>query len=67
MKPKESLDIKLKPCPFCGGEAKLESLRERVFYSPVKWHFRLKCKKCYLTTAYMESVELLYNYWNTRS
>jgi hypothetical protein len=53
MKEQPMKETELKPCPFCGGEAKLE----RAFFSSpailgtpkkyyLKQNFCIKCKKC---------------------
>ena len=52
----ESEEIKLKPCPFCGGEA----------YFPTITKTFIECKSCGLETEYTEDTEWLVNTWNTR-
>lgn len=38
------MEIKLKPCPCCGGEAR--------FYSPDKKEVKAACTQCKLSTPY---------------
>lgn len=47
---------KLKPCPFCGGEAHFPTVTET-------W---IGCKSCGFETPYTEDKEWLVNTWNTR-
>lgn len=45
-------EIKLKPCPFCGGKAKVSFANPHFFLK--KWHNRLVfagCPKCGATTS----------------
>lgn len=50
-------EIKLKPCPFCGGEAHFPTVTET-------W---IGCKSCGFETSYSEDKEWLVNTWNTRT
>lgn len=60
---------KLKPCPFCGGEAKfhlcanLENETLRAVYSGYGIH----CCKCGTATPPHESKELAIEAWNNRA
>lgn len=51
-------DKKLKPCPFCGGEAKV-----RNFISGRDVH----CKNCYASVKILDSKEEAIKAWNTRT
>ena len=51
-------DKKLKPCPFCGGEAKV-----RNFISGRDVH----CKNCYASVKILDSNEEAIKAWNTRT
>lgn len=68
-------EIKLKPCPFCGGEALLESEADPTyaptFYDPgcanasVVWW--CKCVECGATVALQESEQNAAEAWNRRA
>lgn len=47
---------RLKPCPFCGGEAEFEhSYREDGHRYPRDfWHVRIVCAKCFHETEWEE-------------
>ena len=49
-------EIKLSPCPFCGGKAKFATVNH-------KW---IECTMCEMETPYRESKEELVALWNTR-
>jgi Lar family restriction alleviation protein len=52
--------IELKPCPFCGGEAKLTDLKQ----APESW---VECKECGARTRFFSnSEEAPVSAWNTR-
>ncbi len=37
----------LKPCPFCGGDARFEELSHRISnIECVGWNYTIKCSKC---------------------
>ena len=50
------MDNKLKPCPFCGGEARL------IGHSP----YSITCCKCRTTTVICDTPEKAINAWNSR-
>ena len=52
-------EIKLKPCPFCGGKAKL------VYYYPFRYY--VSCVVCAAATVALPSEEAAINTWNRRS
>ena len=47
---------KLKPCPFCGGEAEVEG--ERIFW--------VSCQKCWVETSSFNTLEEAIEAWNRR-
>lgn len=49
-------DIKLLPCPFCGGEADFGGATR-------SW---IKCKGCGFETGFVNDNKKLVNIWNTR-
>ena len=57
-------EIKLKPCPFCGGKAKIQSERVAVY---------IKCKECGATSGIVEvsakycANDKLAEKWNRRT
>lgn len=59
------MNIELKPCPFCGNEATLETfatVRER------KPRYRVICKECRIETSWDNfSEEEALNLWNRRA
>ena len=54
------MNKKLKPCPFCGGEAKL-FLDEASYYKS-----QVYCKKCGVRTNREHIPEIAVTAWNTR-
>lgn len=54
------MNKKLKPCPFCGGEAKLFLDESRYYKSQVY------CKKCGVRTNREHIPEIAVTTWNTR-
>ncbi|SDY29939.1 Lar family restriction alleviation protein [Eubacterium barkeri] len=53
----------LKPCSFCGSEAKLYT----IFDSVVPWDLhQVECKKCHSKTTECETRGLAIKSWNTR-
>ncbi|MBR1602554.1 MAG: Lar family restriction alleviation protein [Synergistaceae bacterium] len=51
--------IKLKPCPFCGGESK-------VIGSDKYSDYCATCSKCWTTSNYFDSREKAAEAWNRR-
>ena len=39
-------EIKLKPCPFCGGEAVYIIYKNYIQITTHKWQFGIKCTNC---------------------
>lgn len=68
-------EIELKPCPFCGGEALLESEADPRYAptfsdpgcanAPVVWWCR--CIECGATVAWKESAQKATESWNRRT
>lgn len=55
------LEIKLKPCPFCGGEASFE-----VYEDLYKDTYKVKCLHCFAETNYEDTIEEAAKKWNRR-
>lgn len=59
--------IELKPCPFCGGEAKLISYHASMWIDNPTDSF-VKCKDCGATTIhYFPTEEKAIEAWNRRA
>lgn len=42
------MNIELKPCPFCGGEANFTTTRTRVdSHDEIEFVFYIECSECY--------------------
>ncbi|WP_442899652.1 Lar family restriction alleviation protein [Eubacterium sp.] len=55
---------KLKPCPFCGGKAELNT----IFNSKVHWDLhKVECKKCHTKTDECETRGIAIESWNKRA
>lgn len=52
--------FKLKPCPFCGGEAQILIIKEQKFHS-------VRCIKCRTLTDIYETEEEAIEAWNRRA
>lgn len=50
-------EIRLKPCPFCGGEAKVEYVGNKVY---------IRCKPCGARTVLCDTVRWAAKCWNYR-
>jgi Lar family restriction alleviation protein len=57
---------KLKPCPFCGGEAKLTKQPNPVFNA---WLCEIRCTKCHASPPvfYTTSEDEIIKRWNQRT
>lgn len=54
-----SKEIKLKPCPFCGGKAKL--------HQAFDYTYCVQCDKCWVTTLHKHKAEEVVRAWNRRT
>lgn len=65
-------EIKLKPCPFCGGDAKFEIAKD-VFCNPEKGYIFVRCSKCnaksdnFESNVYVCAAEEAAQAWNNRN
>lgn len=57
---------KLKPCPFCGGEAKLELTTQYYTGEPEMENAFIRCMKCGVWTDEYEYATEAVAAWNTR-
>lgn len=55
-------DLTLKPCPFCGGEARLV----KDFCSFKDWNY-VRCEECGAMTSTADNAYRAINYWNQRA
>ena len=61
-------EIKLKPCPFCGGEAFIHELCED--FLGVGWKIRgfaVSCQKCHATTQDDKDRNIAIQSWDKRA
>ena len=56
----------LKPCPFCGGEAKLVKRKLKAGFYPSGGTFYVHCKKCLIATQPRNKQEPVIEAWNKR-
>ena len=59
-------EIKLKTCPFCGGEAAVVKWRKAMAYLPVIDSYQVVCAYCDCRTARHPSKEKAVDVWNRR-
>lgn len=55
-------DFRLKPCPFCGGEA----VRLSMLDDPISGTRYIGCKKCCIVSFTGKSAQQTVDAWNTR-
>ena len=55
------MDYSLKPCPFCGGKAEMQTL-----YAPLHEYF-VKCRKCGIEQKLYKSRRTATIAWNRRT
>lgn len=66
------MPIELKPCPFCGGEAKEKYIKRKLRFR-IRSHMDIthfvyiKCNACGVTTAVRETRENAAETWNRRA
>jgi Lar family restriction alleviation protein len=54
------MDKQLKPCPFCGGEAKVVSSTTQLPFSEEINYFEVTCTKCGITPYFSKEDNLYY-------
>lgn len=61
-------ETELKPCPFCGGKARMQFDYEGELFNG-KWDFAYyaHCTKCHATTSVRNRLEAASELWNTRA
>lgn len=57
-------EIKLKSCPFCGGEARVMPPKGFVSYVA---HYWVSCKNCHVQTDFVTSRKEAMEAWNRRA
>ena len=59
--------IKLKPCPFCGGEAEILSVRDiNMLCKDYDNYYTIRCRCCFNGTGYYADRERAAEAWNRR-
>lgn len=62
--PIDTLTVDLKPCPFCGGEAVVDTITTAMEKKP---RFRARCVKCWCKTDWdLWSADDAAEAWNRR-
>lgn len=54
-------EIKLKPCPFCGGEAKFKTISNACGHQFVTIEFEISCEKCGVSFPKRYRIEIQLN------
>ena len=57
---------KLKPCPFCGGKAKLQRDVIGLLFKPRLW-YSVRCSWCEISTVKSNSRDFVIECWNRRA
>lgn len=57
----------LKPCPFCGGEAKILIRKVNTGFFPRGGTYYVHCKNCLITTQPRKKLENVIEAWNRRT
>ena len=60
------MPIKLKPCPFCGGEAKVFKHKKTMASFGTLFSHEVECAYCFCRTGLYPSEEKAVNAWNRR-
>lgn len=61
-------EIKLKPCPFCGGEAEIHVDHEEVEDTEKRhWAYTVVCNRCCATSGLTHLPEKAREAWNRRA
>lgn len=60
-------DLKLKPCPFCGGEAKLIKRSRKTGFYTVGGTYYIHCKECLISTHPRKNAYNVVESWNRRA
>lgn len=58
------MDIKLKPCPFCGGDAEIASVKSGIFRHA---YYYVRCTMCGATSRVQETARKAERSWNRRA
>lgn len=58
-------DEKLRPCPFCGGEAEISHVRD-ICRDPQDWYWG-KCHSCHISGSHYPTEAEAIAAWNTRA
>ena len=59
-------EIKLKICPFCGGEAKVFKHKKAMASFGTLFSYEVECAYCFCRTGLYPSEEKAVNAWNRR-
>ena len=59
-------EIKLKTCPFCGGEAKAFKHKKTMASFGTLFSYEVECAHCFCRTGLYPSEEKAVNAWNRR-
>lgn len=60
-------EVKLLPCPFCGGEARISVDTDAISDSKGRtWAFTVVCESCCATSGLCYSTDMAVDAWNTR-
>lgn len=57
----------LKPCPFCGSEAKIKKTKEKFLLDEFVEYYSVFCTNCCCETQYSSTEEETVKDWNRRA
>lgn len=60
------MNEKIRPCPFCGGQAILIG-RELYFSQTNEKSYHIECSKCMVRTVEVMDKESVVKHWNRRA